>query len=89
MRGGMFVLTVLILAVGCLITRLTVMAQLIEILLPLKDASGEDFPAAYYDDLAKELVVNFGASPASCAPRRGAVGTIAARPSTTTSLSSR
>jgi len=36
------------------------MAQLIEILLPLKGASGEDFPAAYYDDLAKELVASFG-----------------------------
>ena len=36
------------------------MVHLVEILLPLKDASGEDFPAAYYDDLAKELVANFG-----------------------------
>ena len=36
------------------------MTHLVEILLPLKDASGEDFPAAYYDDLAKELVANFG-----------------------------
>ena len=34
------------------------MAHLVEILLPLKDASGEDFPAACYDDLAKELVAN-------------------------------
>ena len=36
------------------------MTHLVEILLPLKAASGEDFPAAYYDDLAKELVANFG-----------------------------
>ena len=36
------------------------MTHLVEILLPLKDASGEDFPAAYYDDLAKALVANFG-----------------------------
>ena len=36
------------------------MTHLVEILLPLKAASGEDFPAAYYDDLAKELVATFG-----------------------------
>jgi hypothetical protein len=36
------------------------MTHLVEILLPLKNAAGEDFPAAYYDDLAKELVANFG-----------------------------
>ena len=36
------------------------MTHLVEILLPLTDASGKDFPAAYYDDLAKELVANFG-----------------------------
>ena len=27
------------------------MAALVEILLPLKDTSGDVFPAAYYDDL--------------------------------------
>ena len=36
------------------------MVQLVEILLPLKDAAGNNFPAAYYDDLAKELVATFG-----------------------------
>ena len=36
------------------------MTYLIEILLPLTDASGTTFPPAYYDDLAKELVANFG-----------------------------
>ena len=36
------------------------MTHLVEILLPLTDTSGKDFPAAYYDDLAKELVANFG-----------------------------
>ena len=36
------------------------MTYLIEILLPLTDASGTTFPAAYYDDLAKDLVANFG-----------------------------
>ena len=36
------------------------MAHLVEILLPLTDASGTDFPAAYYDDLVKELVATFG-----------------------------
>jgi len=29
--------------------------HLIEILLPLRDANGEAFPAAYYDDLAQHL----------------------------------
>jgi hypothetical protein len=36
------------------------MTHLVEILLPLTDAFGTTFPAAYYDDLAKELVGNFG-----------------------------
>ena len=65
------------------------MAQLIEILLPLKDASGEDFPAAYYDDLAKELVANFGGVTSFLrAPAEGRWHE-RARPSTTKSLSSR
>jgi hypothetical protein len=38
----------------------TTMAHLVEILLPLTDISGTGFPAAYYDDLAKELVATFG-----------------------------
>ena len=36
------------------------MTHLVEILLPLTDASGTPFPAAYYDALAKELVTTFG-----------------------------
>jgi len=36
------------------------MTHLVEILLPLTDATGKDFPSAYYDDLAKELVTKFG-----------------------------
>ena len=34
--------------------------HLIEILLPLRDANGEPFPAAYYDDLAQHLTDTFG-----------------------------
>ena len=33
---------------------------LVEILLPLTDSSGKDFPAAYYENLAMELVAVFG-----------------------------
>ena len=31
---------------------------LVEILLPLTDSSGKDFPAAYYENLATELVAS-------------------------------
>lgn len=34
--------------------------HLVEILLPLRDASGEAFPSAYYDDLAQHLTDTFG-----------------------------
>jgi hypothetical protein len=34
--------------------------HLIEILLPLRDADGEAFPAEYYDDLAQHLTDKFG-----------------------------
>ncbi|KAB2940167.1 MAG: hypothetical protein K8F92_12495 [Hyphomicrobium sp.] len=34
--------------------------HLIEILLPLRDANGEPFPAAYYDELADRLTNAFG-----------------------------
>jgi hypothetical protein len=34
--------------------------HLIEILLPLRDAHGNAFPPAYYDDLAQHLTDKFG-----------------------------
>ena len=65
------------------------MSHLIEILLPLTDASGTPFPAAYYDDLSKELVANFGGVTSfTRAPAEGA-GTLAAPPSTMTLSSSK
>jgi hypothetical protein len=34
--------------------------HLVEILLPLRDAHGNAFPSAYYDDLAQHLTDKFG-----------------------------
>lgn len=34
--------------------------HLVEILLPLRDADNEPFPAAYYDELAQQLTDRFG-----------------------------
>lgn len=34
--------------------------HLVEILLPLRNKNGEDFPAEYYEDLAQHLTQKFG-----------------------------
>ena len=47
------------------------MSHLIEILLPLTNASGTPFPGAYYDDLAQELVANFGGVTSHAGARGG------------------